>query len=163
MRAMANRKAARTDTTTAGNLDEARLHDVIGYQVAQASIATLSVFHRLVGKPLELRPVEYTILVLIKENPGGAAARLARALAVTAPNITMWLEKLERRGLVRREASATDRRTQHLHVTDEGRSIAEEATQRLLDGERQAFAQLSLGERTMLLELLHKVAGMRDE
>jgi DNA-binding MarR family transcriptional regulator len=158
---MANRKASRSDTTPAGNLDEARLHDVIGYQVAQASIATLGVFHRLVGGPLELRPVEFTILVLIKENPGGTAARLARALAVTAPNITMWLEKLERRGLVRREASATDRRTQHLNVTDKGRSIAEDATQRLLDGERQAFAHLSLGERTLLVELLHKVAGAR--
>jgi DNA-binding MarR family transcriptional regulator len=161
MRAMANRKATRTDTTPAGKLDEARLHDVIGYQVAQASIATLGVFHRLVGGPLELRPVEYTILVLIKENPGGTAARLARALAVTAPNITMWLERLEGRGLVRREASATDRRTQHVHVTEKGRRTADEATQRLLDGERQAFAHLSIGERTLLVELLHKVASQR--
>ncbi|WP_280155156.1 MarR family transcriptional regulator [Piscinibacter sp. XHJ-5] len=160
---MANRKASGGDTTPAGNLDEARLHGVIGYQIAQASIATLGVFHRLVGEPLGLRPVEFTILVLIKENPGGTAARLARALAVTAPNIKLWLERLEGRMLIRREASASDRRTQHIHVTEEGRQIAESATQRLIEGERLAFSHLSNGERAILIELLHKVARKRDE
>lgn len=43
------------------------------------------------------------MLVLAHENPGSTAARLARALAVSAPNITMWLEKLQRRGPMRRE------------------------------------------------------------
>lgn len=159
---MTNRKTTRS-MTPAGSLDEARLHDVIGYQVAQASIATLAVFHRAAGDALELRPAEYTMLVLIKENPGGTAARLARALAVTAPNIAMWVDKLERRGLVKREASEMDRRTLHLHVTDKGRRIADEATQRIVEAEREAFGHLSPGERTILVELLHKLAIRRGD
>jgi DNA-binding MarR family transcriptional regulator len=159
---MTDRKTAK-DLTPAGRLAEARLHEVIGYQIAQASIATLGVFHRAAGASLELRAVEFTILVLIKENPGGTAARLARALAVSAPNITMWLDKLERRGLVRREASETDRRTQHLHVTDKGRRIADEAMQRLIEAERDAFSHLTAGERAILVELLHKLALKRSE
>jgi DNA-binding MarR family transcriptional regulator len=159
---MSERKRPK-DLTPAGRLAEARLHEVIGYQIAQASIVTLSVFARAAGAALELRPVEYTMLVLVKENPGGTAARLARALAVTPPNITMWLDKLQRRGLVRREASQTDRRTQHLYVTDKGRRIAEEATQRVIEAERLAFAHLSTGERTILVELLHKLALKRSD
>lgn len=159
---MPNRKTPR-NATPVGDLEEARLHDVIGYQVAQASIATLGVFHRAAGEALDLRPAEYTVLVLIKENPGGTAARIARALAVTAPNITMWLDKLERRGLVVRQASETDRRTQHLHVTDKGRRIADEATQRLIEAERQTFAHLTVGERAILVELLHKLALKRED
>jgi len=158
---MTNRKTTKS-LTPAGRLQEARLHDVIGYQVAQASIVTLAVFHRAAGTALELRPAEYTLLVLIKENPGGTAARFARALAVTAPNITMWLDKLERRGLVTREASETDRRTLHLHVTEKGRRIADEATQRIVEMEREAFAHLSPGERAILVELLHKLATRRE-
>ena len=131
---MSSRKSTK-NLTPAGRLEEARLHDVIGYQVAQASIATLSVFHRAAGAALEMRPAEYTLLVLIKENPGGTAARFARALAVTAPNVTLWLDKLERRGLVTRQASETDRRTLHLHVTPRGRQIADESTQRIVEAE----------------------------
>lgn len=151
------------DTTPLGNLGEARMHDVIGYQVAQASIATLGWFERLVGLPMALRPVEYTMLTLIHDNPGVTGARLARALAVTAPNIVTWVSRLEERGLVKRESSATDRRAQSLRTTAAGAKLAGEATRRLLEGEREAFAHLSNAERAMLVELLHKVALRRAE
>jgi DNA-binding MarR family transcriptional regulator len=147
--------------TPAGRLEEARLHDVIGYQVAQAAIVTLEVFRESAGQALDLKPAEFTLLVLIKENPGSTAARLARALAVTAPNITLWLDKLEQRGWVKRQASETDRRTLHLQVTDKGRRMADEATQRIVQAEREAFAHLSPGERAILAELLHKLASVR--
>lgn len=159
---MSERKSAK-ELTPAGRLAVERLHDVIGYQIAQASIVTLSVFQRAAGDALELRPVEYTMLVLVHENPGSTAARLARALAVSAPNITMWLDKLQRRGLMRREASETDRRSQHLYLTEKGRKVAEEATHRVIEAEHHAFAHLSSGERAILVELLRKLALKRGE
>ena len=96
-------RTSRTELTPAGRPAAIDLHDVVGQQIAQASIVTLSVLRRAAGDALELRPVESTMLVLAHENPGSTAARLARALAVSAPNITMWLEKLQRRGPMRRE------------------------------------------------------------
>ena len=160
------RKEQRSTTkelTPAGCLVATRLHDVIGYQIAQASIATLALYQRAAGAPLALRPVEYTMLVLLNENPGGTAARLARALAVSAPNMTMWLEKLQRRDLVRREASESDRRSQHLYVTEKGRKLANEATRRVIEAERHAFSHLSVGERAILVELLRKLALKRSD
>jgi DNA-binding MarR family transcriptional regulator len=159
---MTERKTS-TELTPAGRLAEGRLHEVVGYQIAQASIVTLAVFQDAAGVALGLRPVEYTMLVLVNANPGCTAARLARALAVSAPNITMWLDKLQRRGLVRRQASESDRRTQHLHVSDKGRRLAEEATRRVMDAEQHAFSHLSIGERAILLELLHKLALRRSD
>jgi DNA-binding MarR family transcriptional regulator len=158
---MPNKKNAPADATPAGRLHEARLHQVLGYQLAQASIATTSVFKNQVGDAYDLRPVEYTILGLINENPGGSPARLAKALAVSAPNITVWIDRLAKRGLVERQPSEVDRRAQLLRTTAEGARIANEATQRLLDGEGEAFAGLSAGERLMLVELLHKLACAR--
>ena len=160
---MPTRRPPRTDVTPAGRLEEARLHHVLGYQMAQATIVTNAVFMAHAGEPFGLRPVEYTVLTLIVENPGGSLARLARALAVTAPNITMWIDKLEARGLVRRQPSATDRRAQVLQATPEGEALARQATQAILEAERTALTTLSPAERAMLVELLHKVACARTD
>lgn len=158
---MPAKKPDPSEATPAGQLAEARLHHVMGYQLAQATIATTVVYMKQVGEPFDLRPVEYTLLSLINENPDGSSAQLAQALAVTAPNITMWIDKLEGRGFVQRQRSETDKRAQHLRLTPKGADLVVQATQRLLDGEREAFAHLSPGERTILIELLHKVACSR--
>ena len=159
---MARKKDEDKDAAGEGRLQESLLHDVVGYQVAQAAIATLSVFHACVGRPLELRTVEYTVLALIQENAGCTPARLARELAVTAGNITMWVDRLVQRELVRRESSDSDRRVQHLFATPKGASLVTAATRQLLEGERKRLAPLSPAERAMLLELLRKVALCRD-
>jgi len=140
-----------------GEADDAMLASVLGYQLAQASVATTAVFVQQVGEPFDLRPVEYTILVLVHENPGLSSARLAQMLSVTAPNITVWIDRLVRRGWVERQPSATDRRERRLHATAEGAALAAQATRRLVDGEREAFAHLSVGERAILIELLRKL------
>jgi len=149
--------------TPAGGLDEARLNQILGYQLAQAAIVTYAVFERLVGSPLDLRPVEYTILTLVKENPGVSPAQLSKALAVTRPNITSWIDRLEKRGLVRREKNVSDRRAQHLRTTERGSALAAKTTRLLADGERQAFSTLTPVEQMMLAELLHKLAQAREQ
>ena len=146
--------------TPAGRLEEAGLQGVLGYQLAQAAIVTHELFARHVGKPFGLRPVEYTVLTLIDENPGGSLAQLARALAVTAPNITTMVDRLESRGWVARRQSEQDRRTQVLRTTAEGSALVRRATQEIQEAERTALP-LTPGERGMLLELLHKVACAR--
>lgn len=158
---MATKRPTPAETTPAGQLEEARLHYVLGYQLAQASIVTNGIFMELIGEPLALRPVEYTLLALIAENPGGSLARLARAMAVTAPNITIWVDRLEKRALVRRRQSRSDRRLQALEATPKGHALAREATKRLLRAERQELRCLSPGERLLLVELLHKIACVR--
>jgi DNA-binding MarR family transcriptional regulator len=158
---MPAKRPIRPDVTPAGQLAEARLHFVLGYQLAQAAIVTNGVFARTAGKPFGLRPVEYTVLTLIAENPGGSQARLARALAVTAPNITAIVDRLEARGWIARSRSEDDRRSQALHATQQGEELARKATQGIIDAER-ALSALSAGEQMILVELLHKVACARQ-
>jgi hypothetical protein len=73
------------DLTPLGELREGRIQALLGYQLAQATIPTTDVFVRVVGKPFDLRPVEFTILQLIDENPAATATRIAKALAITTP------------------------------------------------------------------------------
>jgi DNA-binding MarR family transcriptional regulator len=157
---MSNKKSVQAEQTPAGHLEEARLRSVVGYQLAQASIVTDGIFAMHVGGPFEVRPIEYTILTLIAENPGGSLARIARALAVTAPNITVMVDRLVARGLVARKQSIEDRRAQVLHTTSEGAELVRSSTEKIIAAER-SLLHLTPGERSLLLELLHKVACAR--
>lgn len=147
--------------TPAGRLDEGPLRTVLGYQLAQASVLTDQVFRQQVLQPLGLRKVEFTMLSLVAQNEGLTAAQLAQALAFTAPNTASWIERLVARGLVLREQHASDGRALHIRTTPEGRTLLQQATQAVLDGEGQALARLSPGERLLLMELLHKAATGR--
>ena len=144
--------------TPQGDLVQPTVHRLIGYQVAQASVCTLAVFDREVGTPLDLKPVAYTLLALVHDNPGVSPSRLAQALSLPAPSVTLQVDRLQARGWIRRERSDADRRAQQLWLTPAGEHTCQEASSRLLAAERQALSALSEGERLMLAELLHKVA-----
>jgi DNA-binding MarR family transcriptional regulator len=150
-----------TERTPLAQLAEAAIHPVIGYQVAQASIVTTQIFEERVGRSGGLHRVEFTILALVQGNPDVSARQLARALAVTPPNIAVWLDRLESRGLVTRQRSASDARVQHIRITRTGAALVDRSVQQVLEGERAALSGLSPAERAMLLELLHKVAMSR--
>lgn len=151
------------DLTPFGKLAETGVHQILGYQLAQATITTNRVFSTQAGQPFDLRPVEFTILTLVQDNPGVSAKQLARALALAPPNITVWMERLESRGLVERERSTSDRRSQHIRTTAAGATLARDVARRIVEGEDLALAGLSAAERAMLVELLHKVARSRQE
>jgi DNA-binding MarR family transcriptional regulator len=146
------------DHTPQSRLTEGCVHPIVGYQLAQATVATTQVFMQHVGRPLKLRPVEFTILALVRDNPDATARQIARALAMTPPNVALWLEKLESRGLVTRTRSERDARMQHIRATATGAALALKAAARLVDGERAALSALSAAEHAMLVELLHKLA-----
>jgi DNA-binding MarR family transcriptional regulator len=153
---------ATEDHTPLTRLREGDVHALVGYQLAQAAIVTNQVFDEQVGHQRGgLRRVEFTILALVQVNRDVTARQLARALAVTPPNIAIWLDKLESRGLVARERSVHDARMQHVRLSARGTAVVERAVQVLLEGERVALDTLSAAERAMLVELLHKVALAR--
>jgi DNA-binding MarR family transcriptional regulator len=150
---------AKTDTPH--GVDQACLAHLLGYQIAQADIPAKRVFVRHIGEPMGLRPVEFTILVLVAFNPGATAKHLAQALALAAPNITILLDRLAERGLLERVRSQADRRAQHIHLTAAGASLARRAHAVSMTMEEEVLRHLSEAERAMLLELLQKVARQR--
>jgi DNA-binding MarR family transcriptional regulator len=147
--------------TPQGHLQELELRNLLGYQVAQASIVTLQVFDDVVAKAEGLRTVEYTVLALIRANRAVSPAQLAKALNLSPSYITAALDKLDGRGLVRRETNESDRRGQRLHVTAAGEALAKRLTDELLRAERETLNTLTGVERLMLAELLHKLGRSR--
>ena len=135
------------------------LAEVVGYHIAQASVSTSAMFERHVGTPFNLRKVEFSILMLLLANGALASKQLARSLMLSAPNLTMLLDRLQERALLRRERSTTDRRSQNIVLTDEGRRTARAAAAAAGPMEAELHGRLSAAERAMLIELLRKAAG----
>jgi DNA-binding MarR family transcriptional regulator len=85
---------------------------------------------------------------------------LATALHLSQPTVTGILGRLERRGLIRRERSSSDRRSIPAIITEQGRELAESAPPLLRDRFRRKLAELSDDEQAEILATLQRVAAM---
>lgn len=144
------------DATHAG-LDPSRLTHLVGYAASRASIELKKTFARHLG-PLQLKAVEFSILVLVASNEQVNQKQLGAALDVSAPNMAVTLDRLVERGWVERVRSTRDRRAQHIHLTPMGRDLVRRAEKIAATMEDSALRALSPAERALLIELLLKVA-----
>jgi DNA-binding MarR family transcriptional regulator len=135
------------------------LAEVLGYHIAQAAVATVDLFERHIGQRFELRKVEFSILMLLLPNPMLTPKRLGQVLALTPPNLTLLLDRLQQRGLLQRERSEVDRRSQNIVLTAEGRVLAQAAAEAAVPMEQELHPRLTAAERALLIELLRKVSG----
>ena len=131
---------------------------LIGYQITQANVSSRKVFTRHIGEPYKLSPVEFTILMLVAHNRDATQKQLSQALAVSAPNVTALIDRMNERDLLKRVRNETDRRSQHVRLTRKGAALVREAREVSLTMERDLLRHLSEAERAMLIELLQKVA-----
>ena len=134
------------------------LAQVAGFHLAQSSLGAEAAFRQHVGERFGLRKAEFSLLMLLLANGPLAPKRLARALALTAPNLTQLLDRLQERGLVRRERNPEDGRSQHIVLSEAGTRLSREAANAAGPMELAASHALSPAEHSMLIELLGKLS-----
>lgn len=155
---MARRNAPEPAAAPAADmLDTGCLLHLFGYRLTLAELAARRVFQRQVGMPMALRPVEFSILLLLLTHGSATPKQLARTLRLPPSNITVLIDRLVLRALVERARSAIDGRATELRLSSEGRALARRAQRRALTMEDSLLAPLSAAERAMLAELLAKL------
>jgi DNA-binding MarR family transcriptional regulator len=90
------------------------------------------------------------------------SSTLAKDLGMDPASVTRALDRIEAKGLLRRERSTTDRRVVHLTLTDEGRSVAAQVPQvltRVLNGHLRGFSH---AECELLLSMLQRMLANGD-
>jgi DNA-binding MarR family transcriptional regulator len=105
----------------------------------------------------DLTYVQWLPLYKLVMKEGNTVACLSRDLEIDPGAMTRSLDRLEAKGLVRRERSVDDRRVVHLVLTDEGRKVARKVPAVLADvlnGHLQGFSQ---AEWQLLLQLLGRM------
>ncbi len=105
-------------------------------------------------RPLDLTFARYELLMLLTFSREGRLPLnvIGARLQVHPASVTSAVDRLEAQGFVERQAHPTDRRTKLAVLSDLGRKVAAEATDRLNE---QVFTDVGLPERD--LATLHRV------
>ncbi|SDI84997.1 DNA-binding transcriptional regulator, MarR family [Frankineae bacterium MT45] len=108
--------------------------------------------------PCGLTPRELAVLRNILDLGPRTQQQLADELGMHRNNMVSLIDELERKGLARRVRSTTDRRAFDIEVTQSGRSAAECVSQLVPTLDSELVADLSRGERSVLIDLLTRIA-----
>ena len=135
-------------------VDQSNLLDSIGYCCLQGYLALVPELKKQLAT-LGLRPVEYTILSVVKRNSGITQKRLGETIKVSPPNLATVLDRMESDGLLARQRNPLDKRSQILVLKPRGITLCEQAA--VLVAQTEVVPQLSEAERLNLLSLLQKI------
>jgi DNA-binding MarR family transcriptional regulator len=116
--------------------------------IFQDFVRTLTVF--------DIRPAQYSVLVVIEANPGLSQADLASTLGIERARLVRLLDALEHRGLTRRRPSPTDRRSHALFLTTEGQTALKRIKVTASEHEAHLTRRLGAGKREALLSALRQ-------
>ena len=110
----------------------------------------------MLASKFELSPAQCHVLHLIEPDRPIPMGRLAEALACDASNVTGLVDRLESRGLVRRQPSAEDRRSKVLELTPAGVRLRSIVLQHMTTPPK-ILHRLSADEQRALVKMLERL------
>lgn len=143
-------------------LDLGFLEGLVGFRLRLAQIALFEDFERAF-RAFDITPTRFGALALIDANPGLSQMQLARAIRLDRSTLVTLIDHLEGRGLVLRRASSSDKRTNELLLTAEGRKLLAKLKRRVLEHEKRLFGKLGAEERLHLMRLLETVSAFKTK
>jgi DNA-binding MarR family transcriptional regulator len=108
-------------------------------------------------QPLELTGMQWEPLMLVWLKRADTVAALARVSQVGVSSMTRMLDRLEQKGLLRRERSALDRRVVNLHLTPKGRKVANKIWPIVVEGMNVHLEGFRKEELNQLNDLLGRM------
>ncbi len=129
----------------------------VGYAIRRAQMRIHEALLNTLAE-LDTTPARYTLMLLIRENPGIRSVDLARAIGVARSGMVRLIDELEQRELVFRETSASDRRNRTLCLTPLGGSKLTQLERAVDRHEARLTEGLEAAERERLLGLLWRIA-----
>ena len=113
----------------------------------------------LLLKPADLSHTQYNVLRILRgADPQGLACReIGERMLTRDPDITRLLDRLEARGLVRRERERRDRRVVKTRITDEGLRILKSLDAPVAELHRRQSQRLPAQRLRLLVRLLEQL------
>ena len=142
-------------------IDFDELPGYVGYQVRRTQAKIFAEFESALGD-LDFTPGSFGVLTLIRANPGITQVALAAAFGVDKSTMSPVIVRLEKRGLVRREVLASDRRCHALFFEPSAEAAFLAAREKFRALETGVAARLSKAEQRELSRLLAKLQGGVD-
>lgn len=142
--------------TNSHPLADFRIEDSVGYLLARS--------RTMLAKAVDGALAEYnithaqgSILIRLAAGKSTTAADFARELYIDAASMTRMIDRLEKRGLLVREANPDDRRQFKLRLTSEGTTLAQKLPALYTATLNRSFSGFSAEELGFLKCLLRKL------
>src|SRR5213078_756106 len=155
-----NRKPLRETVERQIDFDE--LPTYVGYQVRRTQTKIFADFEATLAN-VDFTPGSFGVLTLIRANPGITQVALAAAFGVDKSTMSPVIYRLEKRGLVRREVLASDRRCHALFFEPSAETVFVAARAKFRALEAGVAARLSKAEQRELARLLGKLQGGSEQ
>ncbi len=136
-------------------LDFAELNEHVGYFLRRLQVAVFANFIRTL-EPMDLRPAQFSVLVLIAANPGRSQSAIGQALNIERARLARMLHELERRQWIERRAAPDDRRSHSLFLTETGANALARIRSLAARHEEQMMDMIGRERRLLLLDLLRE-------
>jgi DNA-binding MarR family transcriptional regulator len=134
-------------------LDIGVLNGHLGYFIRRLQVWVFQDFIRTLA-PVDIRPAQYSVLVVIAANPGLSQSDLADLLGIERARLVRLLDKLERRGLTQRLSSRTDRRSHALRLTPDGQKTLKRAKMLAALHEARLVEKLGADQRRSMIDVM---------
>lgn len=118
---------------------------------------TMTLHAEKVLKPYDLTVEQLHLLKNMTEDTALSQHKLCEIVHKSAANVTRILDRLERKGCVRREKNPADRRSILLFLTAQGRELIAEVSIVLESFSEQLTRGISQQEQNLLSQLLYKM------
>ena len=132
------------------------LRNFIAFHLRLAQDASFRSFAQHAGRR-HWGPGNFAAMMVIRKNPGITQVELGRAISRDKSTVTPLIQKLQRRGLVTRRRSASDRRSITLELTRAGEATLEDLLVHARAHNRRLDTILGK-QKGVFLEQLRKIA-----
>lgn len=149
-------KANGAEPDAARKLDLGALRQTPGFMIRILQLENFEAFYPHF-EALKLSPVEYAILVTLRDNKAVTQSELAAVLKMQLPNLVKILSRMEETGIIRRKRSARDKRAVELSLSSAGERRADEASRLGASFNARTLAPLDKQERTAFLQMLARL------
>lgn len=114
------------------------------------------------AKTTGLTAPQILLLQTIRDRGEVTIGELATDVSLSQATVTSILDRLEKRELIYRERSKTDKRKVHAHLTDGAMEVLKSAPIPLQAQFTRQFGDLQEWEQTMIISALQRIAQMMD-
>ena len=149
--------AARAERS--GGVEFGILANLLSFTLRRAQMAVAQKFQSDLGD-FEVTSGQFSILVLIRQNPGLSQSDLGSALAIDRSTMVAVIDRLEKRDLVVRSPSPYDRRSYALALTPAGERLLTSMIPHVEAHEATLTHALTEQETQDLNRLLRRIARL---
>lgn len=137
------------------------IHDLVLISLRQI-IRAIDLHSKRLEKESGLTGPQLMVLQQLAAHDKLTAGVIAREISLSQPTVTSIIDRLERKGLLKRERDQRDKRKVMLRMTEAGQAAVAKAPALLQDSFVRAFNRLEDWEQTLILSSLQRVSEMMN-